>query len=48
MYVCIGTQTIYDDWVMTFFNITITALPPLAIGVFETDIPDYLIMKVVT
>jgi len=42
----VAAKTFYDDWIMTFFNITITALPPLAIGVFEKDISDTLIEKV--
>jgi len=41
---CSG-QSLYDDWVMTFFNIYITALPPLMIGCFEKDISDKLIAK---
>jgi len=31
-------QTLYDDWIMTFFNILFTAWPPIAVAVFETDI----------
>jgi len=31
-------QTLYDDWIMTFFNIVFTSWPPIAIAVFETDI----------
>lgn len=33
-----SSQTLYDDWVMTFFNILFTAWPPIAVAVFETDI----------
>eukprot|EP01087_Luapelamoeba_hula_P011161 TRINITY_DN3003_c0_g1_i1.p1 TRINITY_DN3003_c0_g1~~TRINITY_DN3003_c0_g1_i1.p1 ORF type:complete len:1289 (-),score=252.87 TRINITY_DN3003_c0_g1_i1:164-4030(-) len=38
-------QTLYDDWIMTFFNITITAAPPLAVGVYEIDIYEHIIDK---
>ena len=41
-----GTQTIYDDWLMAFFNILITSLPPLAIATFEQDIPEKAIKEV--
>jgi len=40
-----SARGIYDDWIMTFFNITITALPPLAIGVFEMDVRDEIIKE---
>jgi len=41
---CSG-QSLYDDWIMTFFNIYITALPPFILGVFEKDISDVTIAK---
>lgn len=40
------TQTIYDDWLMAFFNILITSLPPLAVATFEQDIPEKAINEV--
>jgi magnesium-transporting ATPase (P-type) len=39
-------QTIYDDWLMAFFNILITSLPPLAVATFEQDIPEKAIKEV--
>eukprot|EP01102_Stenamoeba_stenopodia_P013883 TRINITY_DN4552_c0_g1_i4.p1 TRINITY_DN4552_c0_g1~~TRINITY_DN4552_c0_g1_i4.p1 ORF type:complete len:865 (-),score=131.30 TRINITY_DN4552_c0_g1_i4:43-2637(-) len=36
-------QSLYDDWIMTLFNMTITALPPVIYGVFEKDIGEKLI-----
>jgi magnesium-transporting ATPase (P-type) len=39
-------QTIYDEWLMAFFNILITSLPPLAIATFEQDIPEKAIKDV--
>jgi magnesium-transporting ATPase (P-type) len=41
-----ATQTIYDEWLMAFFNILITSLPPLAIATFEQDIPEKAIKDV--
>lgn len=39
-------QTIYDEWLMAFFNILITSLPPIAIATFERDIPEKAIEEV--
>lgn len=36
-------QSLFDDWIMTLFNMTITALPPVVYGVFEKDIGEKLI-----
>jgi P-type E1-E2 ATPase len=36
-------QTLYDDWVVTFFNIVFTSLPPLFLGCFEKDITEDII-----
>ena len=33
-------QTMYDQWVITFFNIAFASLPPLIYGFFEKDIPE--------
>mmetsp|Transcript_23132 Transcript_23132/g.57897 ORF Transcript_23132/g.57897 Transcript_23132/m.57897 type:complete len:1024 (+) Transcript_23132:91-3162(+) len=40
-----SAQPIYDDWLMTFFNITITSLPPFAVGMFEKDISEEIIER---
>eukprot|EP00727_Mastigamoeba_balamuthi_P007991 m51a1_g3812 putative probable phospholipid-transporting atpase id isoform x2 (1077) ;mRNA; r:257639-262020 len=37
-------QTIYDDYMITLFNIIFTFFPPLFIGLFEKDIPEQLII----
>src|SRR5690349_21690577 len=38
-------QTLYDSWVITFYNIIFTSLPPLFFGLFEKDISEYVIYK---
>eukprot|EP01006_Ploeotia_vitrea_P053423 TRINITY_DN67787_c4_g2_i1.p1 TRINITY_DN67787_c4_g2~~TRINITY_DN67787_c4_g2_i1.p1 ORF type:complete len:1189 (-),score=90.92 TRINITY_DN67787_c4_g2_i1:201-3767(-) len=38
-------QTLFDSWVMTLFNITFTALPPLVSGIFEKDLHDEVIER---
>jgi len=40
-----SAQTIYDEWIMALFNIVLTSLPPIAIGVFEKDISEKAIFK---
>lgn len=39
-------QTIYDDWVVTFYNIVVTSLPPLLMGIMEKDIVEETIERV--
>eukprot|EP01103_Thecamoeba_quadrilineata_P012000 TRINITY_DN2992_c0_g1_i2.p1 TRINITY_DN2992_c0_g1~~TRINITY_DN2992_c0_g1_i2.p1 ORF type:complete len:946 (+),score=205.61 TRINITY_DN2992_c0_g1_i2:67-2904(+) len=38
-----SAQSLYDDWMMTVFNILITSIPPIIYGVFEKDISEKLI-----
>jgi len=38
-------QTLYDQWIITFFNAFFTFLPPLTFGLFEQDISPALIEK---
>mmetsp|Transcript_109209 Transcript_109209/g.189252 ORF Transcript_109209/g.189252 Transcript_109209/m.189252 type:complete len:1098 (-) Transcript_109209:789-4082(-) len=33
-------QTLFDSWALTLFNMMFTALSPLAMGIFEKDLPD--------
>jgi phospholipid-transporting ATPase len=40
-----SAQTLYDDWIMMFFNITITSWPPLLLGCFEKDIDERIIER---
>eukprot|EP01133_Synstelium_polycarpum_P012152 gene12152-14219_t len=38
-------QTIFDSWIITFYNILFTSLPPFFYGLFEKDIDDVSIME---
>eukprot|EP01012_Entosiphon_sulcatum_P010867 TRINITY_DN1648_c0_g1_i2.p1 TRINITY_DN1648_c0_g1~~TRINITY_DN1648_c0_g1_i2.p1 ORF type:complete len:1123 (+),score=201.78 TRINITY_DN1648_c0_g1_i2:334-3369(+) len=38
-------QTLFDSWVISLFNIIFTSLPPLIMGVFEKDVPDYILER---
>src|SRR3989338_159507 len=40
-----SAQSIFDDWLMTLYNIMITALPPLAVGIFEKDISERMLLR---
>lgn len=40
-----SSQTTYDDWIITFYNITLTSLPPLFLAFFEKDISENVIAK---
>eukprot|EP00760_Papus_ankaliazontas_P035090 PhM_4_TR7614/c0_g1_i2/m.4553/K14802/DRS2, ATP8A; phospholipid-transporting ATPase len=38
-------QTLYDSWVIVCYNMIFTLLPPLAMGLFEFDIRDDILLK---
>ncbi|MDP2437847.1 MAG: hypothetical protein Q8P67_19060, partial [archaeon] len=38
-----SAQTLYDEWIMTFFNIIFTSWPPLIYGCLEKDIDERII-----
>jgi len=38
-------KSIYGDWIMTFYNIIFTSLPVFAVGIFEKDIPENVILR---
>lgn len=38
-------QTIFDSWVIIFFNMAFTLFPPLVIGLFDYDVRDSFLMK---
>lgn len=40
-----SAQVLFDPYKMTVFNILVTSLPPLLAGLFERDIPEYLIRR---
>eukprot|EP01114_Cavostelium_apophysatum_P004419 TRINITY_DN1464_c0_g1_i1.p1 TRINITY_DN1464_c0_g1~~TRINITY_DN1464_c0_g1_i1.p1 ORF type:complete len:1137 (+),score=375.62 TRINITY_DN1464_c0_g1_i1:221-3631(+) len=37
--------TLFDDWILTFFNLIITPLPPLFVACFEKDISEETIRR---
>jgi phospholipid-transporting ATPase len=41
-------QTLYDSWVITLYNIVFTSIPPFFFGLFEKDLSENIIYKVVT
>jgi len=38
-------QTLYDAVMMSVFNLFLTSLPPLAVGIFERDVSEELLMR---
>ena len=42
-YSLFSSKTVYDDWILTFFNIFLTSLPPFFMALFEKDVPDAII-----
>eukprot|EP01112_Ceratiomyxa_fruticulosa_P002099 TRINITY_DN12231_c0_g1_i1.p1 TRINITY_DN12231_c0_g1~~TRINITY_DN12231_c0_g1_i1.p1 ORF type:complete len:1071 (+),score=237.34 TRINITY_DN12231_c0_g1_i1:405-3215(+) len=40
-----SAMTLYDDWIITFFNIFITSVPPYFMALFEKDIPEEIIRE---
>jgi len=38
-----SATTIYDDWIVTFFNIFFTSVPPFFFAIFEKDISESII-----
>ncbi|KAF2071974.1 hypothetical protein CYY_006711 [Polysphondylium violaceum] len=39
------SQTLYDDWIVTTFNILMTSVPPYFIALFEKDVNEKVIVK---
>lgn len=39
-------QAIYDDWYMLLFNVCLTSLPVIALGVFEQDVDSEVCLQV--
>ena len=38
-------QTLYEDWMITFFNALFTGLPPIFLGLFEKDVSEAVIIQ---
>jgi len=41
-----SAQTLFDDWVMTLFNIAFTSAPIFFLGLFEKDLSESIIQRV--
>lgn len=39
-------QSVYDDWYMILFNVVLTSLPVISLGVFEQDVPSEVCLQV--
>ncbi|KAJ0579241.1 putative P-type phospholipid transporter [Helianthus annuus] len=39
-------QSVYDDWYMVLFNVVLTSLPVIALGVFEQDVSSEICLQV--
>ncbi|GMH31586.1 hypothetical protein Nepgr_033430 [Nepenthes gracilis] len=44
-YASFSGQVAYNDWYLTFFNVGFTALPAIALGVFDQDVSSQLCLK---
>ncbi|KAF3783123.1 putative phospholipid-transporting ATPase 5 [Nymphaea thermarum] len=38
-------QSVYDDWYMLLFNVILTSLPVISLGVFEQDVPSEVCLQ---
>ncbi|GAV84924.1 E1-E2_ATPase domain-containing protein/HAD domain-containing protein [Cephalotus follicularis] len=38
-------QSVYDDWYMILFNVLLTSLPVISLGVFEQDVPSEVCLQ---
>lgn len=39
-------QSVYDDWYMLLFNVVLTSLPVISLGVFEQDVSSEVCLQV--
>lgn len=39
-------QSVYEDWYMILFNVVLTSLPVIALGVFEQDVSSEICLQV--
>lgn len=39
-------QSVYNDWYMLSFNVVLTALPVISLGVFEQDVSSEICLQV--
>lgn len=41
-------QSVYDDWYLIMFNVAVTSMPVIALGVFEQDVSSEVCLQVST
>lgn len=46
MFTAFSGQDLYDDWYMVMFNVILTSLPVLSLGVIEQDVSSDVCLKV--
>lgn len=44
-YVGFSGQTLYDGWLLTFYNVVLTSIPPFFMGIFDKDLPEAALMS---
>ncbi|OAY83044.1 putative phospholipid-transporting ATPase 4 [Ananas comosus] len=44
-YTAFSGQSVYDDWYMILFNVILTSLPVISLGVFEQDVPSEVCLQ---
>ena len=44
-FVGFSSQTPFDGWVLTFFNIALTSIPPFFMGIFDKDLPEEALLE---
>lgn len=40
-----SAQTYFDAWLLTFYNVIMTSIPPFFMGIFEKDIPEEALLE---
>ncbi|KAF2302852.1 hypothetical protein GH714_009298 [Hevea brasiliensis] len=45
LYTCFSGEVLYDAWYLTTFNVLLTSLPVISLGVFEQDVPSYVCLQ---
>ncbi|KAJ0016643.1 hypothetical protein Pint_11592 [Pistacia integerrima] len=48
LYTSFSGEVLYDDWYMVMFNVMLTSLPVISLGVFEQDVSSDLCLQLLT
>lgn len=46
LYTSFSGEVLYDDWYMTLFNVILTSLPVISLGVLEQDVSSEVCLEV--